>query len=178
MASGSRETTKLLNHIQKDAASRVHSNFLDPLSGWVTLAALLAIFFFALFPFNFSPQATAFRREGFFLYWFAPVSKHWRGWLLNVLFFFPIGFGWAWWSRVKGRRRLGGWMATGLGGLLLSYGVEWLQLYIPSRDSSWDDVFTNTLGALAGWLFFRCWGTKCLRLVESAIEDLSAALER
>ncbi|HVB33286.1 MAG TPA: VanZ family protein [Patescibacteria group bacterium] len=178
MALGSRETTELLNRIQEDTQSPVPSNWLDPLAGWLTLAALLAIFVLALFPFNFSAQATALRREGFFLDWFAPVSKHWMGWLLNVLFFVPIGFGWAWWARVKQWRRPGGWVAVVLGGLVLSLTVETLQLYIPTRDSSWDDVLTNTLGALAGWLFFRCCGAQVLRFVESAIEDLSAALER
>lgn len=139
---------------------------------------VLVIFFLALFPFDFSIRATAFRREGLFLDWFAPVAKQWPGWLMNVLFFFPFGVAWSWWNRAKKRRWLSSWVMAGLVGLMLSFIVEFLQLYVPQRDSSWDDVVTNTLGALAGWLFFRYWGAACLCFVESAMDDLSTILER
>jgi len=172
-----REATKHLNPAREEAPAQADPNMLDPLAGWLTLAAVLAILFLAWFPFDFSAQATAFRRTGFFLDWFTPVAKDWLGWLLNVLFFVPFGFGWAWWARVKRRRFRGSWFVVVLLGFVLSVLVEWLQLYLPTRDSSWDDVLTNTLGALLGWLFLRYFGTKCLRFVESAIEDLSDALE-
>lgn len=172
-----RETTEILNHILDDSQSQPPSYFLDPLAGWLTLVAVLAILVVALFPFNFSVQATALRREGFFLDWLNLVSKHWRGWLLNVLFFVPFGFGWAWWTQTKGWRRFGGWLACGIAGLILSLAVESLQLYLPTRVSSWDDVFTNTLGSLVGWILYRYCGGRCLSFVDSGLEDLSRALE-
>lgn len=151
---------------------------LDPLAGWVTLAAVTAILLVALFPFNFSVQATAYRREVFFLAWLTPVAKSWKGWFLNVLFFFPFGFGWAWWTRATNRRRLQGWMVAGAAGMLLSAAVEYLQLFVPVRDSSWDDVFMNALGTVIGWMVFRYVGKASLRYVDQALDELSSALER
>lgn len=151
---------------------------LDPLAGWLTLAAVLAIFLVAFFPFNFSIGATAYRREGFFLHWLTPVAKSWGGWLLNILFFFPFGIGWAWWTSATNRRRLHRWFVAGVAGLLLSLTVEYLQLFVPVRDSSWDDVFMNTLGMLIGWLLYRYAGAACLRFVDHALDDLTSVLER
>jgi hypothetical protein len=37
-----------------------------------------------------------------------------------------------------------------LAGAALSYSIEIVQLYMPTRDSAWDDVLANTLGALVG----------------------------
>lgn len=148
------------------------------MAGWLTLAAVAVILFLTLFPFDFSVQATALRRAGFFLDWLTPVGKDWRGWVLNVLFFVPFGFLWAWWTGLRHRRWLASGVAAVWAGLVLSLTVEWSQLYLPTRDASWDDVLTNTLGAFLGWLFFRYFGAICLRFVESAMEELSEALER
>lgn len=171
------ESTKLLSDIQNKTEVRGSSYVLDPLAGWLTLAAVIVIFLVALFPFNFSIQATAFRREGFFLFWLTPVAKGWTGWFLNILFFFPFGIGWAWWTSAT-NRRLHNWVVTGLAGLFLTLTVEYLQLLVPARDSSWDDVVMNTLGTLLGWLVFRYAGAACLRYVDNALDDLSSALGR
>jgi glycopeptide antibiotics resistance protein len=46
-----------------------------------------------------------------------------------------------------------------LTGLLLSLGIELLQLAVPGRTSATADVLCNTLGAAAGWLLARrYWG--------------------
>lgn len=178
MTSDLKETTELVDRAHDSTTPEPHSNMLDPLAGWLTLAMLLVIFVLAFFPFDFSAKATALRRVGFFLTWFKPVAKSWLGWAMNILFFMPFGFAWAWWNRVKRRQFLAGWIAIIPAGLILSVIVEWGQLYLPPRGSSWDDVVMNTIGALCGWLFFRGYGTQCLRLAESAIEDLDAALGR
>lgn len=167
-----------MSDIQNKVKSHRNSHFLDPLAGWLTLAAVAAIFLVALFPFNFSLQATAYRRGGFFLTWLTPVAKSWTGWLLNILFFVPFGIGWAWWTRAANLRRLQGWIVAGVAGLILTLTVEYLQLFVPIRDSSWDDVFMNTLGMLIGWLAFRLVGPACLRYIDHAMEDLSSALGR
>ena len=167
-----------MSDLQNEIESRGSSYVLDPLAGWLTLAAVIVIFLVALFPFNFSIQATVSRREGFFLDWLTPVAKSWGGWFLNVLFFFPFGVGWAWWTRATNRRRLRSWVAAGVAGLFLTVTVEYLQLFVPTRDSSWDDVLMNTLGTLLGWLAFRYVGAACLRYVDNAMDDLSSALGR
>jgi VanZ family protein len=69
----------------------------------------------------------------------------------NILGFMPFGFvlcGLFALSRPRGKAIL---IATLVGGLL-SFTVEFLQYYIPRRDSSWTDVITNTTGTFLGAL--------------------------
>ena len=48
---------------------------------------------------------------------------------------------------------------TVVAGLVLSLGIELLQLAIPGRTTATVDVLCNTFGAAAGWLLARkCWG--------------------
>ncbi len=81
-------------------------------------------------------------------------SMHDRGdLLLNVFGFVPFGFMFALWQwRV---RRSSRWnlvvFAVVVGGLL-SLGIEWVQVYLPMRDSSLTDLLCNTLGTLLGAL--------------------------
>jgi hypothetical protein len=56
---------------------------------------------------------------------------------------------------------LSGWSLrrTVVAGLVLSLGIELLQLAVPGRTTATVDVFCNTLGAAAGWLLARkYWG--------------------
>jgi VanZ family protein len=69
----------------------------------------------------------------------------------NILGFMPFGFvlcGLFALSRSRGNAIL---LATLVGGLL-SFSVEFLQYYIPRRDSSCTDVISNTVGSLLGAL--------------------------
>jgi len=69
---------------------------------------------------------------------------------LNMLLFLPFGFAL---SRFTAARR---WsisnslLAALIAGGMFSYAIEFTQIYIPSRDSAWDDVFSNTAGAVVG----------------------------
>ena len=45
-----------------------------------------------------------------------------------------------------------------LAGAGVSYTVEVLQFYIPARDSGWEDVISNTMGSVAGFLLFELCG--------------------
>jgi len=48
---------------------------------------------------------------------------------------------------------------TVVAGLVLSLGIELLQLAVPGRTTATADVLCNTLGAAIGWLLARkCWG--------------------
>lgn len=158
------------SHVQLDGAGRLAAAF--------TLAALAVILFGTLYPFNFSAQLTETRRMGFFLFWFTPVAKGWVGWTLNVLFFMPFGSTLAWWTWTRRWSPRARGTAAFLAGCLLSYSVEFLQLYVPGRDSSWDDVVMNTLGSVVGWLVFEWLGLPVLRLVGEALGEFTAMLER
>ena len=72
----------------------------------------------------------------------------------NTIGFMPLGFvlcGFFALSRSRGQAIL---ISTFLGGLL-SFTIEFLQYYIPRRDSGWTDVITNTTGTLFGALIAR-----------------------
>lgn len=129
------------------------------------------------FPFHFAPRLTAFRRQGFFLFWLKPVAKHWLGWLLNVLFFMPFGcsLGWWAWTRQWTARRRG--IVVFFSSFVLSCSVEYMQLYLPMRNSSWDDVVMNTLGGVVGWLVFEWLGLWLLRLLGEAIGEIASMFE-
>ncbi len=121
--------------------------------GWsrrILSASLFGILFFTLFPYwadfnqRHSPGRSLFllsRPLGFggFLHTF-----------LNVLLFVPLGFAL---SQFFDRREKSWLQSISLAlfaGAALSYAIEILQLYMPSRDSAWDDVLANALGTLAG----------------------------
>ena len=52
-----------------------------------------------------------------------------------------------------------------LGGFFVSYAVEFTQIYIPFRDSGWEDVFTNSMGAAVGYFTFALVGEPILNSV-------------
>jgi len=69
---------------------------------------------------------------------------------LNILLFMPYGFAIGTKLLRRGMSRRTILIYTTLAGTLFSYAIEFTQLYVPSRDSGWQDVLTNTTGALAG----------------------------
>jgi glycopeptide antibiotics resistance protein len=152
--------------------------WIDAWAGRTAALLSLAILAVTLFPFDFSLPATALRRVGPFLVWFAPISKGWLGWLENVLLFLPFGFALAWWAKRRNCPAMATWLLLLAAGLALSFLVEFLQLYIPRRDSSWDDVLMNSLGSLAGCWLFQFYGHGVLGFVEAALADITDVLDR
>ncbi len=69
----------------------------------------------------------------------------------NIIFFIPYGFVCAW--ALKPARRL--LVCTGIGSMT-SLGIECMQLVTGRGVFQIDDFLTNTLGALIGYLLFRC----------------------
>jgi VanZ like family len=137
-------------------------------SGWsnrTLIASVAGILLLTLYPF----------RIGLNGHLYGPVLPFFLdGWgknagipdaLLNVLLFVPYGFGLALRARKKGRSRAATLGLCLVGGVLLSYTVELLQFYIPSRDSGWEDVFTNSSGSVVGFLLFELCGTFVLGLL-------------
>ncbi len=79
-------------------------------------------------------------------------TANWRQDVLqNIIGFMPLGFvlcGFFALSRSRGQAIL---ISTLCGGFL-SFSIEFLQYYIPRRDSGWTDVITNSTGTLLGAL--------------------------
>ncbi len=69
---------------------------------------------------------------------------------LNVLLFMPFGFAIGTKLLRRGMSHRATLFYTTLAGALFSYAIEFTQLYVPFRDSGWQDVCTNTTGALLG----------------------------
>jgi hypothetical protein len=162
-----------------DAPSRFpQSPFL--VTGWSTRTlslALIGILFLTLFPFRFTLHADI------------PANRFpllLGGWekqadafdaFLNILLFMPFGFAIA----EKFRERGKSWSTTLAwalaSGALVSYGIEFTQLYIPMRDSGWQDVITNTSGSVAGFILFDVYGRTALGVLsasEGTLEKLMA----
>jgi glycopeptide antibiotics resistance protein len=123
-------------------------------SNRILAASLFGILFFTLFPYwadfsqKHSPGRSIFmlsRPLGFdgFLHTF-----------LNALLFIPFGLALSQFFRgsKSGRKRslLRSISIALIAGAALSYSIEIIQLYMPSRDSAWDDVISNTFGSLLG----------------------------
>lgn len=123
-------------------------------SNRILILSLLGIGYLTLFPFQFHAGAfRAIRGNPFFLG--NSGKEYFTGdFFLNVLLFVPFGFG----VSAQVRKRNGGLLKSFLWSLALgafvSYAVEFMQLYIPERDSGWEDVFSNTIGSVAGFLLF------------------------
>src|SRR6266404_7528787 len=129
----------------------------QPWSQWpnrILILSLIGIAYLTLFPFRFdfaSPQSR--NSSPFFL---GPLVKHSDSVqvFLNVLLFVPFGFGFSGHLRKRGVSKGLTLVLALAAGAVTSYAVEFLQFYIPTRSSAWDDVTPNTLGAVCGFLLF------------------------
>ena len=143
----------------------------------ILILSLIGILFLTLFPFRFRlPAHLPANRIPFLLGAWEKDAAAFDA-FLNVLLFVPFGFAIA----AKRRERGESWPATLVwafaSGALLSYAIEFVQLYIPMRDSGWQDVITNTSGSVVGFILFDVYGPATLRLLsasERALEKMLA----
>src|ERR1700723_3323835 len=107
-------------------------------SNRILILATVGILFLTMYPFRVVIHPLANGASPFFL---GKSSKSGVvDAVLNVLLFVPFGFGLA--EKLREREKsvqfvLGTALATGM---LFSYLIEFSQLYIPERDSGWEDV--------------------------------------
>jgi glycopeptide antibiotics resistance protein len=145
-------------------------------SNRILLLALAGIFFLTLYPFHFVGDQHSARA-------FFPFSLNGRGKggglldvFLNVLLFVPFGFGVAEKLRERGKSIIATLALAVAAGALLSYTVEFLQIYIPMRDSGWGDIITNSSGAAAGALLFEYPGAAILGWCKARARNLDSWL--
>ncbi len=128
----------------------------------ILLLSLLGIAYLTLFPFRLHSIAFQAIHGNPFLLGNSGKQYFTRDFYLNVLLFVPFGFGVA----ARAFKRNGGFLKAFLWslalGALASYSVEFLQLYIPERDSGWEDVFSNTTGSVVGFALFALLGRPLL----------------
>ena len=140
-------------------------------SNRILIASLAGIIYLTLFPFRIDFAAPhAFHISPFLLGTSVKASGHFD-FFLNVLLFVPFGFGLSAQLRKRGSSRRASLLLALAAGAVTSYVVEFLQLYIETRDSGWGDVISNTSGAVAGFFLFDRWG-------EALLQHLSGWEER
>jgi VanZ like protein len=147
--------------------------------GWsnrILFAAIAGILFLTLYPFRFSIHAHAPVNSWPFLLGRETKRFSALNVSLNVLLFIPFGFG----LSSKLRQRNCSWtvsivLAT-LAGAVLSYAIEFVQIYVPPRDSGWDDIFSNTTGSVLGAVVFAGIGRFVLRELSEGEENLESWL--
>jgi hypothetical protein len=123
-------------------------------SNRIILAAAAGILFLTFYPFRFAWHVVLPGNHSPFLLGHSGKSAGPLDAFLNVLLFMPLGFGLFEKFREKGKSRIAALLLVLLTGALLSYTIEFVQIYIPPRDSGWEDIWFNSLGAVAGGLLF------------------------
>ncbi len=86
---------------------------------------------------------------------------------INIAGFIPLGFCFC--AFLDTRRiwqRVSPAWATIIFGAALSLAIEVLQVYLPTRDSSLNDVITNTLGTVVGVVFWRLASRRLLAMIK------------
>lgn len=144
-------------------------------SNRILILAIAGILFLTLFPFTFVIHSRYPGARSPFLLQSGLKSAGALDDCLNVLLFVPFGFGLAEWVRKRGMSRRGALILALTSGVILSYGIEFLQNYIPTRDAGWHDVLTNTAGSIAGFTLFELLGKLVLRVltaVEGALKRI------
>lgn len=155
----------------------IRPSYGPPAPSWsnrILLLATAGILFLTMYPFRFSFHALPHGASPFLL----GSSGKGGGFadaFLNVLLFVPFGFGLAEKLRKRGKSSRFVWAAALGSGALFSYVIEFLQLYIPERDSGWEDVFTNGSGSLIGSIFYLAVGARVVRAL-AATQQYAAVL--
>lgn len=127
-----------------------------PARNWsnrILAASLFGILFFTLFPYWIDFSQRHGRARSLFLLGGPLKFDGILHTFLNALLFAPFGFALSRFFPARRRSLLKSIAAAVIAGAALSYSIEIVQLYLPSRDSAWDDVLANTAGALAGIIF-------------------------
>lgn len=137
------------NELQRSASDQQ----LEQWSGTVVGLTLLAIALLTLYPYDFFILETLAD-----LSWPELLARSQRPGLMpkelvaNVLLFMPFGFGWA--QLIQVRSQPSSWQRFRqvLGAsLVVTLAVEFLQIFLPSRNPSYIDVITNTMGGALGY---------------------------
>ena len=123
------------------------------------IAAIVGILFLTLFPFRFDFQSRLLGNSSPFFLGSGMKTSGFSDAFLNVLLFIPLGFGLAEKLRERRMSRTATFFSVWATGAMFSYAIEIAQIYIPMRDSGWEDVITNSTGAIVGFLLYELVGT-------------------
>jgi glycopeptide antibiotics resistance protein len=143
-------------------------------SNRILAASLFGILFFTLFPYwvdfttKHAPSRSLFLLGGPLK--FDGILHN----FLNALLFAPFGFALSRYFTDRRKSPLQTLVIAVVAGAVLSYSIEIIQLYMPSRDSAWDDVLANTFGVFIGAIF----GLLCGGIIFRTLSKWEGRLER
>jgi glycopeptide antibiotics resistance protein len=159
--------------MQTRPIDRTPENLLTSWSNRFLIAAIFGILFLTLFPFRLDFQTKFVGTSPFFLDGSLKNTGLYDS-FLNVLLFVPFGFGLSEKLREHRRGRIQTFFIVFGTGALLSYAIEFVQAFIPMRDSGWEDVFTNSSGAAVGFILFELLGRTILGFLSRLERVLSS----
>jgi glycopeptide antibiotics resistance protein len=147
--------------------------------GWsyrILLAGVAGILFLTLYPFRFSIHAHAPLSSSPFLLGSGVKHTTFVDFTLNVILFVPFGFGLCSMFRQRNWSWTTSSVATALAGAFFSYAIEFAQIYVPFRDSGWEDVFSNTTGSVLGALVYAGFGRRVVRRLSQGEEQIESQI--
>lgn len=112
----------------------------------------MSILCVTLFPFKF--RVDHFQHLDFWVRRFLKPTVDFDDLLANIVLFIPFGFGCTLVAVPKPGQLLRPLLVVLLWSLLLSSGVEFLQLFLTARNCSIVDILTNTIGGCLGFLLY------------------------
>jgi VanZ family protein len=149
---------RLASQFEREESASSRSNRILALS-------VAGILFLTLYPFRFSLHPNpSLNGSPFLLVSGVKIGGPFDA-FLNISLFVPFGFGLSQKLREQGKSGAAIPLLTMVAGAFLSYCIEFVQIYIPTRDSGWEDVLTNAAGALVGYFVFELAGMSILNSV-------------
>jgi hypothetical protein len=139
------------------------------------LVWLLCVIAGTLTPFNFSAPPGA-HGHGLRAFQYGSYRQYPADLLINLLLFVPLGVLLHHEGRHRSLKLLSILILAGTIGVLISTAVEYLQAFLPTRDSSFRDVLANTGGALLGVAADRVWGARAEAHVNRLRAGTSSAM--
>ncbi|MBE9166047.1 VanZ family protein [Pleurocapsales cyanobacterium LEGE 06147] len=117
----------------------------------ILISSLVLVFFLTLFPFDFSFPDN-FSLE--YIYQSFYHESYLEDFLVNIIFFIPFGFSLTYLLPRQKLRAIGTLIVVLLASFVLSFTVEVLQAFIPSRSSTLTDILSNSFGGIVGYFGF------------------------
>jgi len=151
-----------------NATTRSLRQFLVKNAPYIVIASILLVTIATLFPFNFS------RDEGGSLrYFFSNFkhSSHLGDKIKNIFLFIPFGFSITCFLQARKLNLLLKLVLVILLSFSLSFAVETLQIFLPSRETTPTDLITNSLGGFIGFLCFYIWKFKIVSYILHLVEN-------
>jgi glycopeptide antibiotics resistance protein len=142
-------------------------------TGPLITLSFLAIVFLTLFPFNFTvPHGMTLRQAAAPFDWRPYDPSDPMDTVQNIIMFGPLGFALA--CLARGRNLKSIWLIpfAAFVSCTFSCSIEFLQQWLPTRDSSLADICSNTSGGIVGAAAFLIIGTPLLRVLTTILAKL------